>query len=195
MTHNVIQILKGYLSLSLNSSTTLMCFLVGLCGGCCPETPISLSGFPLLGCLDTSSVLASAPGLCGGFSSASWLLLPLAWFTGPLPVMVVLLRRVTGPFISALSLISAGQITQFLPAGHRCFSGCLGFLCYHPEGHIQSAEISPSRSGECRLWLGVSSPLLLSLRLPRRCWHPPFEKTQNLCYSIHFRIQKRKCTG
>ena len=106
-----------YLSLSLISSTALLCFL-GVFASCCsPDTLVCLSTFPLLlACLSTSSFFALA-GHSGGFSPASWHLLPLACLTPiaplPPPEMVVLLRRVTGPLISALSLISAASVTQF----------------------------------------------------------------------------------
>lgn len=102
-----------YLSLSLISSTTLFCPLGTFV---CRFPDICVSKFPLLlACLNASSVFALA-GYCGGFSPWSRHLPPLACLTlaAPLapPVMVVLLRRVAGPLISALSLISAAPITQ-----------------------------------------------------------------------------------
>lgn len=104
----------SYLSLSLISSTALLCPL-GTFARCCAD--ICGSAFPLLlACLSTSSVFAFA-GYCGGFSPWSLHLCPLACLTlaAPLapPGMVVLLRRVAGPLISALSLISAAPLTHF----------------------------------------------------------------------------------
>lgn len=106
--------LCAYLSLSLMSSATLLCFLGEFARCCCPKSPICASTFPLLlACLNTSLALAFA-GYCVGFSAASCPLLPLACFPPlpPPPEMVVLLRRLAGPLISALSLISAASITQ-----------------------------------------------------------------------------------
>ncbi|TNN63810.1 hypothetical protein EYF80_026012 [Liparis tanakae] len=88
---------ERYLSLSLKSSTSLLCFL-GLSGSRrCSISPAAT--FPLLPvCPDASAALSLAGG-CEGFSPASVHLLPLE--------TVVLLRRVAGPLVSALSLISA----------------------------------------------------------------------------------------
>lgn len=139
---NIFKTIHGYLSLSLISSAALFCFLGVLASCCCPDTPVCLFTFPLLlACLDSSSVLALA-GYCGGFSPASCHLLPLACLTPTapllLPEMVVLLRRVTGPLISVLSLISAASVTQFftcltLPGEQLTRVS----LCFHPWLHTK----------------------------------------------------------
>lgn len=133
--------LCAYLSLSLMSSATLLCFLGEFAGWCCPKSPICASTFPLLlACLNTS--LALAFGYCGGFSAASCPLLPLACFPPlpPPPEMVVLLRRLAGPLISALSLISAASITQVWPARH-CWSNCSP----RPSLQVKTNGLPPSQ--------------------------------------------------
>lgn len=124
-----VNVSNGYLSLSLISSTALLFFLGVLASCCCPNTPMCVSTFPLLlVCRNTSSVLALA-GHCGGFCMTSCHLFPLACLTltAPLPPpteVVVLLRRVAGPLITALSLISAASVMQFFVPGWHCWSKC-----------------------------------------------------------------------
>lgn len=110
--------------MSLISSTALLCFF-GLFASCCccVDFPISFSTLPLLfACFWTLSAAFSLEEHGEGFSLASCLLVCLVL------VMVVLLRRVTGPLVSAVSLISAASVTLFLPARH-CWSNCPPLVC------------------------------------------------------------------
>lgn len=145
---------EGYLSRLWISSTVPPWFRDATCFSSSPDC--LASAFPLewLPRWDASSALALA-GHGGGFSAGSGRLLPLACLFmpgAPLPLlwMVVLLRRLAGPLISALSLMSAAPLTQkswiffFLIRGRGIrisFSTChtlLAVWCSRPEPYKQS---------------------------------------------------------
>lgn len=119
---------NGYLSLFWISSTGppwLHGFFGVFTASCSPSSAVcrGVSALPLywLSRWDASSALALA-GHGGGLSARSCCLLPLAClFTPgaplPPPWMVVLLRRLAGPLISALSLMSAAPTTQKIIIG------------------------------------------------------------------------------
>lgn len=138
-----------YLSLSFRSSTTLFCPL-GTFAGSFPDTRASTLPL-LLACLNASSVFAFA-GPCGAFSPWSCHLAPWACLTPPAaalapPVMVVLRRRLAGPLISALSLISAAlshaRLFNLLSiAAGSCYGA---FLLFHSSLQQERSGLHSSR--------------------------------------------------